>query len=574
MNANSSQYHRCVSIVLCGQAGMGIQTVEQLLTRILKIAGFNVFATKEYMSRVRGGMNSIEIRVSSHPVCAFVDHIDFLVALDKASVAHLAKRISSDTIVLTDPVNVSQDAESGINYVAVPFAKTAIDIGNKVYSNIVAVGVLAALFDANLQTVTDHIAKFFSAKSGKIVQGNITAAQTGYQIGKDLADSHDISLNISADPDVSEQIFLSGTDAIALGAIAGGCDFLASYPMSPSTGVLVFLAKRAEEFGIIVEQAEDEIAAINMAIGAWYAGGRAMVTTSGGGFALMTEGLSLAAILESPVVIHLAQRPGPATGLPTRTEQGDLEMALYSGHGEFPRVILAPGTLEEAFHLTMNAFNIADKFQVPVIILTDQYLVDTYYNTEPMDLSSVKVQKHVVTTSKGYRRYEITDNGISPRGIPGLGEGLVCVDSDEHDPSGHITEDMDVRVMMVDKRLKKLELLKQQAVSPCLWPEIEYKNLIVCWGSSLNIVKEALASLKRNDTAVLHFTQVHPLHAETTEYLKKADKTIIVESNATSQFSKLIKLETGIDIDQKILKYSGLSFTVEEVAENLRNILS
>jgi 2-oxoglutarate ferredoxin oxidoreductase subunit alpha len=343
--------------------------------------------------------------------------------------------------------------------------------------------------------------------------------------------------------------------------------------MSPSTGVLSFLAKHAGDFGIVAEQAEDEIAAINMGLGAWYAGARAMVTTSGGGFALMTEGLSLAGMLESPMVIHLAQRPGPATGLPTRTEQGDLELALYAGHGEFPRIIFAPGTLDEAFYLTQMGFNLADKYQVPVFVLTDQYLMDSYYNTTAPNLSKVKNQRHSVRTTKDYKRYEFTDNGVSPRGVPGFGEGLVAVDSDEHDTQGHITEDLDLRIKMVDKRLKKGESLRQDILPPEFTGPENYKILVVCWGSTYNILAEAVRNIGRKDLGILHFRQVYPLPDETVDYLYKAQKTIIVENNATSQFAKLIKLQTGFDIEEKILKYNGLSFYVEELMEKLEEIL-
>jgi 2-oxoglutarate ferredoxin oxidoreductase subunit alpha len=383
----------------------------------------------------------------------------------------------------------------------------------------------------------------------------------------------DIRLDITSDAGVKDQILLSGGEAIGLGAIAGGCNFISSYPMSPSTPVLVFLAKNGSEFGIIAEQAEDEIAAMNMAIGAWYAGARAMVTTSGGGFALMVEGLSLAGMLESPMVIHLGQRPAPATGLPTRTEQADLELALYAGHGEFPRILFTPGTIEQAFYLTARAFNLADKFQMPVFVLTDQYLVDSYYNIPAFDLSNVKVEKYFVKTEANYKRYELTENGISPRGIPGFGQGLVCVDSDEHDAVGHITEDLQLRTKMVDKRLRKLELAKAEIVAPELYPNRKYDNIVVCWGSTYHIVREAIAVLGREDTSLLHYSQVYPLHPSTASYLGKAKKIVALESNATGQFAKLIKLNTGIDIKDRVLKYSGLSFAVEEVAEALKKVL-
>jgi 2-oxoglutarate ferredoxin oxidoreductase subunit alpha len=553
---------------------MGIQTVEFLLTRILKLDGYNVFATKEYMSRIRGGTNSTEIRMSSEAIGASVSRIDILIPLNKGAIQHVEKRISPQTVILADKEAIGEDFDQTRHkFVDVPFTKAASEIGDKIYSNVVAVGVMARMFGIELQTVSKFVRQFFSDKSGDVVQKNITAVKAGYKLSEDLQNSAGIEFNINKDTKVEDQILLSGTEAVALGAIAGGCNFISAYPMSPSTGVLVFLAKHAKDFGIIAEQAEDEIAAINMAIGAWYAGARAMVTTSGGGFALMTEGLSLAGMLESPIVIHLAQRPGPATGLPTRTEQADLELALYAGHGEFPRIILAPEKVEDGFYLTQKAFNLADKYQVPVFILTDQYFIDSYYNTACLDLSDINIEKHVIKTDVNYKRYKLTANGISPRGIPGLGQGLIVVDSDEHDETGHITEDLDLRTRMVNKRLEKFELLKNEIIPPQLIGPQDYENLVVCWGSTYNVVKEAVENLSRENVAVLHFKQVYPLPNETVNYLQKARKILIVENNATSQFSKLIKLHTGIDIKNKILKYNGLSFYVEELTNKLNESL-
>ena len=563
-----------VSIVLCGQAGMGIQTVEGILTRMLKLAGYNVFATKEYMSRVRGGNNSTQIRVCSRPVSAYVNRMDYLIPLNKGAIDHVRDRISADTVVIGESELLADEARSGpFRFVDLPFTKIATDLGNKVYSNVVAVGVLAGLLGMKLADICEYVKQSFAAKAADVVQKNIQAAEAGFRLAEELARREKISINISPDAGVKDQILPSGGDAIGLGAIAGGCNFIASYPMTPSTPVLVFLAKYGRDFGIIAEQAEDEIAAMNMAIGAWFSGARAMVSTSGGGFALMVEGVSLAGMLESPVVIHLGQRPAPATGLPTRTEQADIELALYAGLGEFPRILFAPGTLEQAFYLTARAFNLADKLQMPVFVLSDQYLVDSYYNIPAFDLSNVKVEKYIVKTAADYRRYEMTENGISPRGVPGFGQGLVGVDSDEHDAEGHITEDLQLRTRMVDKRLRKLESAGKEVVPPELYPKREYQNLVVCWGSTYPVVKEAIELLGRKDTSLLHYGQIYPLHPRTADFLAKAGKVVIVEGNATAQFAKLIKLHAGFEIRDRILKYSGLQFSVEELAESLKKIL-
>jgi 2-oxoglutarate ferredoxin oxidoreductase subunit alpha len=560
-----------ISVVLCGEAGQGIQTVEMFLTRVLKLSEFNVFATKEYMSRIRGGSNSTEIRISSKKVSAYVDRIDVLIPLSREAVDHLEKRIEPETLIIGDRDVLSDfSCPAGCEVIDVPFAKMASQVGGRVYANIIAAGVIAGLLKLDQEILRNYLKQRFTAKGEEIIQKNIEAVEKGHEIGKNLIKTKKIEFKLEKNPQVNEEIILNGAEAVGLGAIAGGCNFLSSYPMSPSTGVMVFLSQHMKDFDMIVEQAEDEISAVNMAIGAWYAGGRGMVTTSGGGFALMIEGVSLAGMLESPLVIHLAQRPGPATGLPTRTEQADLELALYAGHGEFPRIIFAPGKIEDGFYLTQRAFDLADKFQIPVFILTDQYFIDSYYNLPRLDLEGIKIESHTVKTDSKYKRYKLTENGISPRGIPGFGEGLVAVDSDEHDEEGHITEDLDLRTKMVDKRLKKLESIKEEIIPPELVGGEDFKTLIIGWGSTFNVIREALAELGKKDVSFLHFKQVYPLYPGLKNYLERAERRVIIENNATSQFAKLIKLYTGIDIEEKILKYNGLSFSVEEVFEKLR----
>ena len=564
---------RLISLVLCGEAGQGIQTIEGLLTRIFKLAGFNVFATKEYMSRVRGGSNSTQIIISNRRVSAPLNRIDILIPLDKSALPHLRNRIGKDTIILGEKEKVLPERE----IIDIPFTRIAKEIGSPIFSNVVAVGLIASLFKVDQQIPLEYTKKRFFAKGEEVIQGNMTAIKRGYELASDLIKKESVArLSIpipNPEQDIKEEIILNGAEAVSLGAISGGCNFISSYPMSPSTGVLTFLSQYANEFSIIAEQAEDEISAINMALGAWYTGARGMVTTSGGGLALMGEGVSLAGMMELPVVIHLAQRPGPATGLPTRTEQGDLELALYSGHGEFPRIIYAPGGIQDLFYLTQRAFNLADKYQIPVFILTDEYLMDTYYNTLEFDLGKTKIEAYINKTNKNYKRYQLTKNGISDRGIPGRGEGLVLVDSDEHDEFGRITENLDLRKNMVEKRLKKFKELEKDKISPELIGTREYEILIVGWGSTYHIIKEAVENLKKYKIAFLHFKQIYPLPSGIKEYFKKAKKTIVVENNATSQFGKLLELFTGIVVEHKILKFNGLPFFVDELTDKLEKIL-
>jgi len=563
-----------VSIVLCGEAGQGVQTVEFLLTRLLKLAGHHVFATKEYMSRIRGGANSTTIRVANHRVAAYLERMDILIALSKGAVEHVAGRISPQTVVFGEQgVIGSPPVLQRCKFFDIDFTRIATEVGNKIYSNTVAMGAISGFLGVDVEHLKGFVRHYFAGKPENVVEDNARAAEAGCKAACGLDLPEEMRLCADVDTRVKGELLVNGSEAVGMGAIAGGCNYVCSYPMSPSTAVLTFLARHGRDFGMIVEQVEDEIAAMNMAIGAWYAGARALVTTSGGGFALMVEGLSLSGMLETPVVIHLGQRPGPATGLPTRTEQGDLQFVLNAGHGEFPRIILTPGTLEDGFYLTQKAFNLADKYQVPVFVLTDQYYIDSYCNIPGLDIGKVTVEKHVIETSKDYRRYAFAEDGISPRGVPGFGEGLVVVDSDEHDEEGHITEDLDLRVQMVDKRLAKGDALGEEVIPPELIGPQDYRNLVICWGSTYHPVKEALEQMGRDDTAMLHYRQVYPLHESTVDYLNAADRTIIVEGNATGQFANMISLYAGIDIDEAILKYNGLPFSVEEIMAHLSELM-
>ncbi len=562
-----------VSIVMCGAAGQGIQTVEQLLVGIFKNAGYNVYATKEYESRVRGGSNSTELRVSDSRVSAMVDRIDILIPFDKAAVEHLRSRIVSETLIIADQDSFGTVSNLPQEPVLLPFKAKAVEIGSRLYTNVVAVGAITGLFGLDLSVGEDILQQKFAPKGSELVDENIKALHAGNALGIRLREERDMSFLMPRSADVADEILLNGNQAVALGAIAGGCNFISAYPMSPSTGVLEMLSGLSHEFGILVDQAEDEIAAMNKAVAAWFAGARAIVSTSGGGFDLMTEGLSMAGIMESPLVVHLAQRSGPATGLPTRTAQEDLNLAVYGGHGEFCRLVYAPGTIAQAFRITQQAFNIADRYQIPVFILTDQDFVDSYYNTPTLELSELRNEHRFVETDDDYVRYRLTEDGISPRGVPGFGNGLVRADSDEHDERGHITEDLEhVRPAMVEKRLhKRRHLLEGVLEEPEQYPEGKADSYVICWGSNRNVVKEALELLPSPGLAMLHFHQVFPLHPSAAERLATAKKTIILENNATGQFANLLKIHADHDIPAqgRYLRYSGKPWSVEEVVDIL-----
>ncbi len=561
--------HNDISIVLGGSAGQGIQTIESLLMASLTAQGHHVFATKEYMSRIRGGSNSTEIRIASEKRTAYAKRIDLLLPLDEGVLAHLEKRISPKTVVLADTKSFKKHYTHTI--LDVPFGRMAEDFGNSIFANTIAVGVVLGMLKIETTTLEASIRKLFGRKGDDMVKKNIEAGMAGYKLGEHLAFLQGIDIKIPRHTKRQETLLLSGNDALGMGTVAAGCNFIASYPMSPGTGLLTFLAGVGQKFGIAVEQAEDEIAAINMALGAWYAGARAIVTTSGGGFALMEEGVSLSGMLETPVVIHIAMRPGPATGLPTRTEQADLNLALYSGHGEFPRAIFAPGNQEEIFEAAQQAFLIADTYQSPVFILTDQYVLDAVGSVSETDMKRIPVKNMITETKKDYVRYVLTKNSISPRGIPGFGEGLVVVDSDEHTEDGHLTENLEMRVQMMDKRMSKIFGMQKDVLRPVVGGTEKGKIMIVGWGSTKGVIVEALEKSERTDISTLHFKQVWPLPKNLATYFKDVEEVVVVENNFTGQFANLLKQE-GIKVSDTILKYNGEPFCVEELTEKFKKL--
>jgi 2-oxoglutarate/2-oxoacid ferredoxin oxidoreductase subunit alpha len=563
-----------LSIVLSGEAGQGLQTLEQLMLMVFKFSGYHVHSYSEYMSRIRGGNNSTQIRVSGRRVMSYLRRIDIFVPLHAGAMQRFRERITRETVILGDRSFIDKEyLDEGYPIVEIPLAEIAKETGGAIYINVILLGIFSGLLAVDMAIVKQVLKQAFGKAGETIVNKNFEAAEKGYEKGAHLLKSGQALPVIAKSEEVKSEILMTGVDAVGMGALAGGCNFVSSYPMSPSTGVLIFCARNAKEFDLIVEQAEDEISAVNMALGSWYAGGRALVTTSGGGYALMVEAMSLTGCIESPLVIHLGQRPGPSTGLPTRTEQADLEHVLYSGHGEFPRLILAPGTFEEGYRLTAHAFHMADKYQIPVFILTDQLFLESGYSISGLDVSSPSNESFIARTEPGYKRYQFTDSGISPRGIPGFGEGFVCVDSDEHDEIGNITEDFATRTSMVEKRLRKLKSIEQESIAPTLIGAEDYRHLVVGWGSTRNVVQEALDELGHKNIAFLHFSQVYPLHPKAGDLIRKAGKKIIIENNATSQFGKLIRQQTGIEFDAQILKFNGMPFMVEEVTERLETLL-
>jgi 2-oxoglutarate ferredoxin oxidoreductase subunit alpha len=426
-------------------------------------------------------------------------------------------------------------------------------------SNTILVGIILAVLGADLQKT--RAAAPDAAMAERLARGWVFAQRWSLE-GK-----------IPVSPKAGNHCKLDGNQALALGALLGGCQFMAGYPMTPATSIMHYFATVAAELPVHFEQAEDEIAAINMALGASYAGLRSMVATAGGGFALMTEAVSLAGMTETPVVIIVAQRPGPATGLPTRTEQGDLNFVLHAGHGEFPRVIFAPGSIEEAIALSRLSFDVADRWQIPVFVLTDQYFADSVQFMEG-SAPTTMLQRQYPVYEAGYRRYALTPDGVSPLTSPGLSEARVEVDSDEHTEDGKITEDLDLRVRMVDKRLRKMDGITAEAVLPSCFGDRKADTVLISWGSNRLIVREAAEALQAEGVPVsaLHFGQVYPLTPKMARGLSRK-RLICIENNATGQFAQLLKRELGLRVDHLVLKYSGECFTVAELVERIRKIV-
>jgi 2-oxoglutarate ferredoxin oxidoreductase subunit alpha len=442
--------------------------------------------------------------------------------------------------------------------------RIAKELGNSRVSGSIAVGAVLKLFGENLDQVKDVLHTFVKQQYLDI---NLKAVIEGY---------HSVSERFPhQDGTYGDWMLISGSKAVALGAIAAGLRFYSAYPMSPSTAVMEAIASNADEAGIVVEQAEDEIAAINMAIGASYAGVRAMTGTSGGGFSLKVEALGLSGMAEIPLVVIDVQRPGPATGLPTRTEQSDLQFMIHAAQGEFPRMVIALRNPSDAFYQTVRAFHLAEKYQIPVIILSDQYVGDTTSTVEPFSPEKILIAEPAAEYSgEEYLRYKYTDNGISPRLIPGKTEHLVAIDSDEHDESGRITESALVRTRMMDKRMKKLEGLKQELQEPDFIGPDNFDTLLIGWGSTWGPIEEAVSLLnedKKDRYAALIFGDIYPLPTKRLqEMAAKAHRIINIEQNATGQLAGLIQEETGITCDDSILKYDGRQISGEEIARCIR----
>jgi len=560
-----------LSIRIAGEAGQGIQTIGVTLCQIAHRSGLSLFAHQDYMSRVRGGNNFYQIRFAAPAPRACRERIDVLLAMDAASARLHAGALMPDGRVVIDKSKTGVTEKAG-DLLDVPMYSIGKKIGgNERCASSVAVGALAGMLGLEPDTVAAVLSAVFGSKGPDIVQRNLACAREGIRIGSAAllpAITHE-----PVEPD-NPKFLLDGNEAVALGAVFAGCRFYSGYPMTPSTTIMEALARFSAKHPMIVEQAEDEIAAINMVIGASFAGVRAMTATSGGGFALMTEGISLAAMTETPVVVVNGQRPGPATGFPTRTEQADLDMVMHAGHGEFARVVYAPGSIEEAFELTVRAFDVSERFQIPVIILTDQYLADMVRSVNLPDAGGLPRDRHLLARDKagsGYRRYALTDSGVSPRAIPSGIDDVIYADSDEHTQEGHITEDGGIRGAMVDKRFSRKMKGLAREIRPPVCGRLEHaRTVLVGFGSTHGVIREISETMA--GVGYIHLPQVWPFPAAGISALldNAPDARIVtVENNAAGQLARLMRRETGIQAAASILKYDGRPCSVDEVRRRL-----
>ena len=543
-----------LNVVIAGAAGEGVQTIGDVLADTIMAHGYAVFAWQEFESRIRGGQNSYSIRVSEKPINAPHMSADVLLALNQGAVSKYEPQIKEGGILVAQ-----QNTRETM--ITIPFSEIAQkELGNKIYTNTIAVGALVAAIGMELEVLHQVLMKKFNHKGEKVVAENRMAAEKGYELAREGCKG---ICPWSLPRHNARFALITGTEALALAAVQAGCRYMAAYPMSPATEIITILAHHEKQLEVFTEQAEDEIAAINMAIGASFGGARAMTATSGGGFALMVEAISLAGMIETPLVVVLAQRPGPATGLPTRTAQGDLLFAVNAGHGEFPKMVVAPSNINEIFEKTIRAFDLADKYQLPVIVLTDQFLLDSRFSIIEIDLAHQTPVFYLADPSKieDYKRFQLTDSGISPRLYPGQSAHLVTADSDEHDADGHITEDLPgTALAMMEKRLAKYRGLKTEMEPPEEIGVDQADTVMVGWGSSRQAILEAIEGFRADGVQVgmIHFTELWPLP----EYNFPQGKHYwSVENNATSQLARLLRSEYGLTFTGTINRYDGLPLT-------------
>jgi 2-oxoglutarate ferredoxin oxidoreductase subunit alpha len=585
-----------LSIMIGGEAGTGIVSAGEILARAFAKCTLHVAAYSEIPSLIRGGHNTFQICVSTHKVQGLWRALDFLIALDRLSIDLNALNVSESGAIVYDSDVVQVEAEEmgtrilgreDLSLLPVPLSTMAEEHGpGTLMRNTVALGVAIALANYHCEPLDEVLSDHFKHKGKKIVDMNITSARAGYDYVKEHFPEPYI-LGLDGTKCGLPHMVMTGNQAIALGALKAGMTFYSGYPMTPASPLLHWMVQLEEEFGIVAKQTEDEIAAISMAIGASSAGARAMTGTSGGGFCLMTEALGLAGEAEIPVVIMLGQRPGPATGLATRTEQGDLLFAINASQGNFPRAVLTPGDIREAFHLTYHAFNLADRYQIPVIVMGDRILNEGVHCATSLDMEELgPIDRGKLLAGEEvepfideghFMRYAITDDGISPRvrfGEPGV---VQTHSGNEHNEFGDTYEGRRNRRAMMGKRMRKMKALTKDMPPPQLHGPRDAEVTLVGWGSIKMSAREAMAMMFKEgiDTvSYLHFPSVWPMDAERAgAILSKRERLVGVETNFTGQLCQLLASQTGILINDRILTFDGRPMSPNHIVRMLKGVM-
>ena len=565
-----------INLMVGGEAGQGVQSVGLILSKLFTRGGYHIFADQDYESRIRGGHSFCRVRVRESQVAAIHETVHLLIALNAETAVLHQKELAGDGFILADS-NLGGLSADG-HLLQVPLTKLAEEkAGKSIMSNSVALGAVVGLIGYDLEILKGVLKDHF--KDAETADLNIKAAEAGYQYIKDNYRGQ-FKYQIKT-LGKSDRLVLDGNEAVALGALAAGCKFVAAYPMTPTTPIFEYMASKQRELDLAVIQPEDEISAINMVIGASYTGARAMTATSGGGFCLMVEGFGLAGMTETPIVVAYGQRPGPAIGLPTRMEQGDLQFVLRAAHGEFPRAVFAPASIEDAFWLTVKAFNVAEKYQVPAVVMIDHYLADSYATVNRFNLADVKIDRGEILTGEElekmavYQRHKDTKSGISPRAFPFTNKHLVITDSDEHGEDGHMIEDAATRTEQVAKRMRKHFSLKQDIAPPYVYGPKTAESTLIGWGSTYGPLKEAVDMLHKDgaDCNLLHYSEVWPFDREAAVNAINSSKfSYVVENNSTGQFADLIAQETGRLVENKILKWDGRPFSPEHIVREFNRM--
>ncbi|HAF10061.1 MAG TPA: hypothetical protein DCK98_08290 [Chloroflexi bacterium] len=628
-----------LSWMIGGPQGSGINASAEVFAKACSRAGLRVFANIEYHSNIMGKHSFYRVRVDEDPIHSYRDKADILVALDHETLAgdgdhrrwpthygHIddlseGAGVIYDSAIDFDP---SSSGRPDLKFFAVPFMdiiKAALEeIGKgdqarryEVMKNTVGLGASLALCDYPIDLVADVILGQFKGKRSEVGNLNVRAARLAMEhVKANLTEEFPYKLQPHRKPEA--RLLAKGYEVHAIAKLKAGCHFQTYYPISPATDESVYLEKNQREFNLLVVQCEDEISSINMAVGAAHMGVRSATATSGPGFALMVEGIGFASITEAPgPVLVMYQRGGPSTGLPTRQEQGDLLFVLHPAQGDFPHVVIAPGDLNDAYQDTFSAFNWAERYQLPVIVLSDKKLAASYVTLDELELTYPEIDRGKTFTGaewtpysangeglvrmhgnghdgnragdghgdvKEYLRYALTEDGISPRSRPGVTGGRFWSTTDEHDPDGHITEGVEMRMAMMEKRMGKLALLLKAipAEQRCkLWGPADADLTVVGWGSTKGTIQDAIAVLAEQGKTV-NYLQVRLMKPfpvdDVTAALRTAKKLVLVEENYSGQLGSLIREQTGVKIDQRILKFDGRPFSEDELVRELSKVFA